>query len=139
MVLGLPRSRDVDSGPRGPITSGVGWQDRDWAKLGDDELDALYGTGVPSRRFSVRQVVWSAVALLVVAGGAFAVTHRETGQPPAPLQLTPAPTVIYGEPIMFEGTVAARTEFTQQPTGAMQCTTIDPKPQSRAHRTRGSL
>ena len=27
---------------------------------------------------------------------------------------------------MFEGTVAARTEFTQQPTGAMQCTTIDP-------------
>jgi hypothetical protein len=93
----------------------VGWQDRDWAKLNDAELEALYGVTrrppasssgatlppttrsyrVPHVRTTTtgRQRFWIGMAFFLVSAGGFAYTHRET----APVSsLTAQPTVLFG-------------------------------------------
>jgi hypothetical protein len=55
----------------------VGWRDREWAKLDDDELRALYGVegAVASGRTGhARAVVWGAVAVLALAVAGFGAT-----------------------------------------------------------------
>jgi hypothetical protein len=70
----------------------MGWQDRDWAKLDDRELEQLYGI-VPANSSATRVSVWCALAVLGLAVGAFAYTQRSTpGMYAAPAQ----PLVLYG-------------------------------------------
>lgn len=97
----------------------MGWQDRDWAKLSDDELEALYGVQrrqaapssgttlpptTPVSRLRVqttttgRQRFWIGMTLFLVVAGGFAYTHRETAPASASPAASPAaePTVLYG-------------------------------------------
>jgi hypothetical protein len=71
----------------------MGWQDRDWAKFTEDELNAIYGASVQrtiSRdRHVMRIVVWS-LAGLAASGALFATRHTSR---PAPF---PRPAVFYG-------------------------------------------
>jgi hypothetical protein len=70
----------------------MGWQDRDWAKLDEGELEQLYGV-VPANRSTTRNRVWWGLGVLVVAVGGFAYTQRSTpGIYAAPAQ----PLVLYG-------------------------------------------
>jgi hypothetical protein len=97
----------------------MGWQDRDWAKLDDEELNTLYG----ARRvaaFPTRRVVWAVVAV-VVAFGAFAVTHREHPPIGSPSLVAPTAAVIYGTPETFVGQPAACTDYQLGATGQWQC------------------
>lgn len=55
----------------------MGWQDRDWAKFDDDELQELYGVA-PRRTTSARRWIWSVVAVAVLAIGGFAYTQRQS-------------------------------------------------------------
>ena len=55
----------------------MGWQDRDWAKFDDGELNELYGVA-PRQANPARRWVWSLVALAVVAIGGFAYTQRQS-------------------------------------------------------------
>jgi hypothetical protein len=103
----------------------VGWQDREWAKLDDGETEALYGFRA-GRRFSTRQVVWSVMAALVAAGAAFAFTHREHAAAAPSYVITPAPEVIYGQPVVFAGSQAACVEYTVDTSGSWICSDIDP-------------
>jgi len=104
----------------------VGWRDRDWARLSDDELKALYGVqrrepaahgdetpagGAPRRTVSTRQVSWTLVviACVAVAGLAYAAGPSSSPLSPdvAPLQRG----VVYGAPLTFAGTPTACTEI----------------------------
>ncbi len=76
MVLAVTRSRDVDNGCAQPIQRGMGWQERDWAKLTDSELEALYGVVRPAATNVLRVRIWSGLAVLVFAVGGFAYTQR---------------------------------------------------------------
>jgi hypothetical protein len=49
------------------VRNRVGWQDRDWARLNDDELEELYRISPGNRTLSARRVVWTALAIGVVA------------------------------------------------------------------------
>jgi hypothetical protein len=69
----------------------MGRQNRDWARL-DDELAQLCGV-VPKRTRHVRLRIWSAVALLTFAAGAFAYTQRTTA---ATLDAAQQPTMLIG-------------------------------------------
>jgi hypothetical protein len=72
----------------------MGWQDRDDAKLRDDELAALYNVRrpTPTRSVPVRPLVWSAVGIATLVVFGFAMTQRPSAGP-VPLDL---PTTIVG-------------------------------------------
>lgn len=74
----------------------MGWQDRDWAKLREDELEALYSfrKPTPPRTMSTRRVVWTLVAIASTAVFGFGWTQRTVipAVPPAP----PPPSAIFG-------------------------------------------
>lgn len=110
----------------------MGWQDRDWAKLNEQELGALYGARTPQagkRSINVaRWVAWSGIAALTVAVAGWAVTHRIPRETPLPAVVTPAPDVIYGQPIVFAGVLTACTEYSADTSGTLQCTSIDANP-----------
>jgi len=100
----------------------VGWQDRDWAKLGDAELEALYGTrrprATPARRWGrwKRSIVWPATALLVLAVARFAYTQRAIPSP-----FAPTPKVLYGTRATLAGQPGVCTEFTADTSGRWTC------------------
>lgn len=86
----------------------MGWQDRDWAKLTEDELRALYdvrhvepapsATSVLRQPVTKRSVVWACVgvAIAMTLMLASSLTRR-----PAPVRqpyVPPARAVLYGEP-----------------------------------------
>lgn len=74
----------------------MGWQDRDYAKLREDELEALYSfrKPTPPRTLSTRRVVWTLVAIASTAVFGFGWTQRQV--PPPAQQATPAPSALYG-------------------------------------------
>jgi hypothetical protein len=85
-----------------PMDERMGWQDRDWAKLGDDELEVLYAFRRSSRgrRVSTRALVWSCTAAMLLAVVGFAAYERPHGDSLfAPAQAS----VIYG----YRGTSTA--------------------------------
>ena len=100
-----------------PDGTDMGWRERDWAKLDDDELRALYGVerravAAPAaavrrpppyllRRVSPRMIVWSLVGSLVAA---FALALPGMRHRLAPASGGPA--VLYGVP----GTLGVCTE-----------------------------
>jgi hypothetical protein len=105
----------------------VGWQDRDWAKLRDDELDALYGFRQPpsGRSLSTRRVVWGATAVLVVAVFGFAYTQMPHAHGPVYGVIVPSPDVIYGQPTELSGELGVCTEMSTDASGSWQCISID--------------
>jgi hypothetical protein len=75
----------------------VGWRERDWAKLRDEELEALYGfrrPAPPRRTVSTRMVVWPVVGIVTTAFFTFAFLHRETAPPAQPT--VERPSAVYG-------------------------------------------
>ena len=86
----------------------MGWRGRDWAKLSESELEALYGfrRPTPHRRSTLRVVVGTAVAVAVVAVVAYAALHQ---RPQA--ASTQTPSIIYGAPVTFDGNPSACTEL----------------------------
>jgi hypothetical protein len=94
----------------------VGWQDRDWARLSDDELETLYGVE-RGRSFPTRTVVWTALAVVTAAVAAFGWTQREHAPPPVPA----APEVVYGDAL---GPVNACTEYELDTAGSWHCIVI---------------
>jgi hypothetical protein len=71
----------------------MGWHDRDWAKLNDEELEALYGMPRVHTTTTGRQRFWIGMALFLMTAGGFAYTHRESA--PAS-RLTAQPVVLFG-------------------------------------------
>jgi hypothetical protein len=63
------------------MVKAMGWQERDWAKLTDDELGTVYRGGAPVRLPDSRVRVWAAVALLTLAVGGFAYTQLPATTP----------------------------------------------------------
>jgi hypothetical protein len=106
----------------------MGWQDRDWAKLRDDELDQLYGMRRPpegGRTISPRKIVWGALVVLVLAVGGFAFTQLPHAPAPVYGKLPGEPDVIYGNPAQLSGELGVCTEYVVDRAGAWQCTVID--------------
>jgi hypothetical protein len=104
----------------------VGWQDRDWARLRDDELDALYGFRKPpsgGRGVSTRWVVWGAVAAAVIAVSGFGYTQVPR-TPPVNGVVNSGPDVIYGQPTAQGGLLGVCTEMSVDVTGIWRCTSI---------------
>jgi hypothetical protein len=54
----------------------MGWQDRDWAKLRDDELDAIYAFRKSPATRSLRALVWAALGVATLAVVGFALYER---------------------------------------------------------------
>ena len=89
----------------------MGWQDRDWAKLTDDELYSLYGARrgrpalfAPAAPSPLRQpvpkrtLVWALVGVAI--GATLLAANHQLGFAPAPAQqplVAAPPTVLYGE------------------------------------------
>jgi len=94
----------------------VGWRDRDYARLREEELEALYGFRTPSRprTISARQVVWTSVGVLGVAVLGFGLTQRQ--HPARPL---PQPSVLYGQPVA--GQEGACTDLQLDASGQWAC------------------
>jgi hypothetical protein len=107
----------------------MGWEDRDWAKLNDEELRDLYGMSPgqarsPTRgRFSgrtttsARQRFWIGVGLGVLTLGLFLWSHRQTAAPLVPGAAPALPTVLFG----IRGTDASVPSQTPEGTDAV-CT-----------------
>jgi hypothetical protein len=68
----------------------MGWKDRDWAKLDDDQLEQLYR--LPSRRPVSRRV--SALAGIAVA---CTVAFAAYTQRPSPPRIPSMPAILYGD------------------------------------------
>ena len=101
----------------------MGWQDRDWAKLHDEELDALYGFRKPASRpgLSMRKVVWTSVAALTIAVAGFAYTQRP--QTPRPVYgVQTQHDILYGDPTEQAGILGVCTEYVADTRGAWSCT-----------------
>ena len=96
----------------------MGWQNRDWARLSEDELEALYGVEPRRRTLPVRRLVWGAVAVLCAAVGAFGWTQREQAPPPLPAA---PPDVVYGDEV---GPLNACTEYELDAAGTWRCTIV---------------
>jgi hypothetical protein len=105
----------------------VGWQDRDWAKLRDEELEALYGFRKPAagRTVSHRKIVWSTVAVLVVAVFGFASTQMPHANAPGYGVNEPEPDVIYGAPTELTGQLGVCTDMSVDLSGTWQCISVD--------------
>jgi hypothetical protein len=106
----------------------VGWQDRDWAKLRDDELAALYSfrkSSRPEPRSSIRTIVWSGVVLLALAVAGFAYSQLPQSAIGSHAPALP-PAVVYGELGTFFGESGACTEFELLATGSWRCDTFQP-------------
>jgi hypothetical protein len=75
----------------------MGWENRDWARLNDGELERLYGIR-PSRKSSKRGFVWGALSVLtvLVIGFAFSQRPRPFVAPPTEISSFTAPLVVYG-------------------------------------------
>jgi hypothetical protein len=79
----------------------MGWRDRDWARLNDDEWRDIYGitpddragVGAPARGVHRRVAVWAMVGVLVAATLIFAGLASPSGGSGAD---EPTPAVIYG-------------------------------------------
>ena len=94
----------------------MGWESRDWARLSEEELEALYGVE-RKRSLPTRSVVWSALAILTATVAVFGWTQR-TAAPPA----TPAPPdVVYGDAL---GPLNACIEYELDAAGTWHCTSI---------------
>lgn len=100
----------------------MGWQDRDWAKLDADELDALYGAR--PRSGTIR--AGAAPAILVSALLAVGVGYLQLGRggAPAPAVAAPQPSVLYGQPTAFAGEATACTELKLSTTGRWACVAV---------------
>jgi hypothetical protein len=103
----------------------MGWRERDWAKLREDELEALYSfrRPTPSRTLSTRRVVWTATAALSAAVFGFGWTQREV--PPKPPASPPAPSAMFGiaaHESMFGDGVCTELLFIE---GRWLCSTIE--------------
>ena len=106
----------------------MGWQDRDWAKLRNDELEQLYGVRKPpesGRTISPRRIIWGAVLVLVLAVAGFAYTQMPHPAAPVYGELPAQPDVIYGNPAQQAGELGVCTEYVTDASGAWQCTVID--------------
>jgi len=106
----------------------MGWQDRDWAKLGDEELDAMYGFRKPPSdgggTDSPRRVVWTVVGVLVLAVAGFAYLQLPHTAAPG-YGVTPAqPDVIYGQPTEQSGVLGVCTEYEVAGT-SWRCDVVD--------------
>ena len=91
----------------------MGWQDRDWARVPDDDPHS-----------ATRAVVWSVVGVLVLAGSLFAISQRPHTTGPGFGVAPPGPDVIYGQPSEVSGQLGVCTEYEVQASGWM-CTVID--------------
>ena len=100
----------------------VGWRERDYARLREEELEALYGFRTPSRprRTSTRQVVWVSVGALSVAVLGFGLTQRQ--HPPRPV---PQPSVLYGQPVQFADEDGACVDYELDAYGHWACGEFD--------------
>jgi hypothetical protein len=89
------------------MVKAMGWQDRDWAKLDEQELGSLYGGGgskKPRRRSGVsRTILWSVIVLVAALAGAYIL-----GRPSSPP--VEGPTLIYGHAMTLGGQPAACVE-----------------------------
>jgi hypothetical protein len=75
----------------------MGWQDRDWAKLNDSELEAIYGLSRrPSPIDRARVIVWTGIAILTVAVSALAIVARGEAPHGGSFAVAPQPSVIHG-------------------------------------------
>jgi hypothetical protein len=99
----------------------VGWQDRDWARLRDEELEALYGFRKPAdgRTLSTRKVVWTSTLVLTLAVFGFAYTQMPHS--PRPAYVQPQQDVLYGD----QTVLGICTEYVADTTGRWQCTSIE--------------
>jgi hypothetical protein len=98
----------------------VGWQDRDYAKLTGDELEAIYGgrgAAAPAHtpthgRLSTRRIVWTLVAMAVTAVSTFGWHERGVveGGPVG----SDSPPVLYGSVVTsgpLAGNVCTEAEY----------------------------
>ena len=87
----------------------MGWQQRDYARLNDEELEELYDIRRP--RTSGRGLVWTTVAVVTTAVFAFA--YHERGGAVGTVDNGPPP-VLYGTPVtqgIFAGYVCTELEY----------------------------
>jgi hypothetical protein len=87
----------------------VGWQDRDWAKLDERELGALYGGGSapkPGRRSTVSHtLIWCGIVLVAALAGVYILSRPSTSPS------VDGPTRVYGHSITFAGVPSVCTEI----------------------------
>lgn len=102
----------------------MGWQDRDWARLDDGELDASYGSSTaPSTR--IRSGAWLAVVVSGCATLLFGYLHLGRH---APLGSARTLTVIYGTPVQAADGTRACTAFRSTTAGRWLCAVLDLNP-----------
>ena len=87
----------------------MGWQDRDWAKLDERELGALYGGGgnpTPGGPSTVvRTLMWGAIVLVAALAGVYILSRPSVSSGPE------RPVHVYGHAIVFAGLPSVCTEI----------------------------